>query len=215
MTPCVGHLSNYVLDRQIFFYIIPSLEPVPGIKPIRNVMAFAVDHQHIVRPAPSVDPPAPILPVDFCIVKRNAIVLYSLQEQLMYRKVSETCSSFDCLHIVRLQEIPLQGGAFVARRIGQCLCIADRERYSLVYLDKVTATPILPISQTPSEPGMRPHRPKIAVVAEEDFLILSWTGAGTMGVFINVNGDPVRGTLQWPSHPLSICVSSSLPTFLG
>ena len=50
----------------------------------------------------------------------------------------------------------------------------------------------------------------IAVVAEEEFLILSWTGAGTMGVFINVNGDPVRGTLQWPSHPLSICVLSSL-----
>ena len=38
----------------------------------------------------------------------------------------------------------------------------------------------------------------IVVVAEE-FLILCWAGAGTMGVFINV---PVRGILQWPSHPL-------------
>jgi len=25
-----------------------------------------------------------------------------------------------------------------------------------------------------------------------------------MGVFINVNGDAVRGTLQWPNHPPSI-----------
>jgi len=25
-----------------------------------------------------------------------------------------------------------------------------------------------------------------------------------MGVFINLNGDPVRGTLQWSSHPLSV-----------
>lgn len=45
----------------------------------------------------------------------------------------------------------------------------------------------------------------IVVVADEEFLILSWTGSGTMGVFINVNGDPVRGTLQWPNHPLSVC----------
>ena len=51
----------------------------------------------------------------------------------------------------------------------------------------------------------------IQVVADEEFLILSWTGAGTMGVFINLNGDPVRGTLQWPSHPLSVCSSSLSP----
>ena len=50
----------------------------------------------------------------------------------------------------------------------------------------------------------------IQVVADEDFLILSWTGAGTMGVFINLNGDPVRGTLQWSSHPLSVCSSFTL-----
>jgi len=53
----------------------------------------------------------------------------------------------------------------------------------------------------------------ILVVAEEEFLILSWTGAGTMGVFINLNGDPVRGTLQWPSHPLSICASCPSTSF--
>lgn len=52
----------------------------------------------------------------------------------------------------------------------------------------------------------------IQVVPDEEFLILSWTGAGTMGVFINLNGDPVRGTLQWSSHPLSVC-SSSLPHY--
>jgi hypothetical protein len=46
----------------------------------------------------------------------------------------------------------------------------------------------------------------IVVVPEEEFLILSWTGAGTIGVFINVHGDPVRGTLQWPNHPLSVCL---------
>ncbi|KAI0266122.1 hypothetical protein BC834DRAFT_875574 [Gloeopeniophorella convolvens] len=132
-------------DRQIFFYSIPSLEPVPLIKPIRNVMSFAVDHQHIMRPAPPVDSPAPVLPVDFCVVKRTGIALYSLREQLLYQK-----------------EVPLPGGAFLARRIGRALCIADREQYSLVDLEAVTATAILPISQVPPEPGTRPHRPMIA-----------------------------------------------------
>jgi vacuolar protein sorting-associated protein 3 len=51
----------------------------------------------------------------------------------------------------------------------------------------------------------------ILVVTEEEFLILSWTGSGTMGVFINLNGDPVRGTLQWSTHPLSICSSILQP----
>jgi len=95
-----------------------------------------------------------------------------------------------------------------------CLCIADREQYILVNLGAVTATPLLPISQVPPEPGTRPHRPMILAVTEEEFLILSWTGAGTMGVFINLNGDPVRGTLQWPSHPLSISMEYPYVTAL-
>jgi len=35
-----------------------------------------------------------------------------------------------------------------------------------------------------------------------------------MGVFINVNGDPVRGTLQWPCNPLSICLDYPYVTTL-
>jgi len=196
LTPSIS--KAFVLsERQIFFFTIPSLELVSSIKPIRNVMAFAVDHQHIIRLAPSADSLIPVLPVDFCVVKRTGIALYSLRESLSW-----------------IKDIPLQGGAFLARRTGMCLCIADRERYSLVNLDAVTATQILPISQVPSEPGTRPHRPMILVVSEGEFLILSWTGAGTMGVFINLNGDPVRGTLQWPSHPLSTCLEYPYVTAL-
>ena len=78
---------DFRADRQIFLYIIPSLEPVPGIKPIRNVMCFAVDHRHIVRPSLPMDSSTPVLPVDFCVVKRAGIALYSLREQLFYHKV--------------------------------------------------------------------------------------------------------------------------------
>ncbi len=81
-------------DRQIFFFVIPSLEIVPSIKPIRNVMAFAVDHRHIVRPVPSMDSPMPFLPIDFCVVKRTGIALYNLRESLKYIKVGRSAVPF-------------------------------------------------------------------------------------------------------------------------
>jgi vacuolar protein sorting-associated protein 3 len=31
-----------------------------------------------------------------------------------------------------------------------------------------------------------------------------------LGVFITGDGDPVRGTLEWPSHPESICMCTAI-----
>ena len=44
----------------------------------------------------------------------------------------------------------------------------------------------------------------VAISGEKEFLVTSYTGAGTMGVFLNGQGDPVRGTMEWPDHPVSI-----------
>lgn len=63
--------------------------------------------------------------------------------------------------------------------------------------------PVLPVNQQADDPA--PVKPFIVVVGGNEFLLLSWTGATTLGVFITGEGDPVRGTLEWPSHPLSIC----------
>lgn len=63
--------------------------------------------------------------------------------------------------------------------------------------------PVLPVSQAMDDPTL--VKPFIVVVGENEFLLLSWTGASTLGVFITGEGDPVRGTLEWPSHPLSVC----------
>ncbi|KZV70031.1 hypothetical protein PENSPDRAFT_735049 [Peniophora sp. CONT] len=175
-------------DRQIYFYTLPSLDLIPStvIKPIRNVVVLAVDYQHITRPAPPPsDPPIPVEPVDFCIIKRNAIALYSLLDRLSYHG-----------------EVPLPDGAFVARRSGAYLCLANRETYGVVNLAAGLFTPLMPISQAP---GAR-KRPMIGVVSPTEFLILSWTGASTMGIFVTGEGDPVRGTLDFPQHPVSISV---------
>lgn len=63
--------------------------------------------------------------------------------------------------------------------------------------------PVLPINQAPDDATL--VKPFIVFVGENEFLLLSWTGASTLGVFITGDGDPVRGTLEWPSYPLSIC----------
>ncbi|KAA1474963.1 hypothetical protein DENSPDRAFT_805018 [Dentipellis sp. KUC8613] len=174
-----------VCDRQVYFFRLPSLDPLP-YKPIRNVAAFAVDHQHILRPAPPI-PDAHVEPIEFCIVKRTNIALYSFLDRPVF-----------------IREIPLQGGAFLARRSGRRLVIADREMYSVLNLEEFSLTPVLPISQAPADSGGPPARPIITVIAENEFLILSWNGASTMGLFITGDADPVRGTLEWPAHPMAV-----------
>lgn len=106
---------------------------------------------------------------------------------------------------LRVQEIPLpQGGGTLAKRIGHSLCIADNVHYNMINLDEASLFPILPLSQAP-DPAPFPIKPSITVIGDSEFLILSWTGACTIGVFITGDGDPVRGTLEWPSHPESVC----------
>ncbi|KIJ61532.1 hypothetical protein HYDPIDRAFT_176932 [Hydnomerulius pinastri MD-312] len=187
----IPYLSRVLIlsDRQIHFYTLPSLDPVPNIKPIRHVETFAVDHQHLMRPAPLThDPSVKLQSVDLCVIKRSAIALYSLsEERLAYSR-----------------EIPFQPGAQLARRTGQYLCVADGQYYNIVDLQTAQMFPLLPINQAADDPT--PVKPFITVVSEIEFLMLSWTGASTLGMFITGEGDPVRGTLEWLSHPLSVCL---------
>ncbi|KAF7316392.1 CNH domain-containing protein [Mycena indigotica] len=176
-------------DHQIHFYTLPTLDPVPAnvIKPIRHVYAFAVDQAQLRRPSPPLSAPISSQePVDFCVIKRNAIAMYSLRDRLFYQK-----------------EIPLPTGGVLARRSGQYLCIADKAQYNLVDLANASLIPMLPVNQSPDAFN---GAPSICVTSENpaEFLILSWTGASTLGVFINHNGDPVRGTLEWPHHPRAV-----------
>ncbi|KAJ7064895.1 hypothetical protein C8F01DRAFT_1128649 [Mycena amicta] len=176
-------------DHQIHFYTLPTLDPVPPnvIKPIRHVVTFAVDQAQLKRPAPPLSAPISSQePVDFCVIKRGSIAMYSLREKLIYSK-----------------EIPFPPGGLVARRSGQYLCIANKTQYNIVDLANASLIELMPLSQAP---GPFSGVPAICVTSDNpaEFLILSWTGASTIGVFVNSNGDPVRGTLEWPDHPRSV-----------
>ncbi|KAI0726524.1 hypothetical protein C8Q72DRAFT_845790 [Fomitopsis betulina] len=173
-------------DHQVYIYTLPSLDQIPPtvIKPIRNVVAIAVDEQHMRR-TPPLDPAHPADPIDLCVIKRNAIALYSLfKERLFFQK-----------------EIPLLSGGFFARRTGKWLCVADKEEYKVIDLETAIMIPVLPVSQ--AQDGLT-IKPSITVISHNEFLIVSWTGASSLGLFVTGEGEPVRGTLMWPAHPDSI-----------
>ncbi|KAK0480738.1 hypothetical protein IW261DRAFT_1474317 [Armillaria novae-zelandiae] len=198
LLPCISRALIFS-DNQIHFFTIPSLDVVIAIKPIRHVVTFAVDHQHLRRPAAS---PSTLIhqlePVEFTVIKRNALSMYALRDKLLY-----------------IKEIPLPQGTSLARRTGQSLCIAGRTEYQVVDLENASMFSIVPISQA-LEPPQFPIKPSITVIDVNEFLVLSYTGVSTLGLFITSNGDPVRGTLEWPQHPESVCydypyITSLLP----
>jgi len=159
-----------------------------NIKPIRGVVTFAVDEQHIRRP-PAQNPDLLMAqPVEFCVIKRSGISLWALRERLMFQK-----------------EIPLPSGATYAKRTGRYLCFADKENYNIVDLHAASSLPLLPLSQV-GDPSIK-IKPSITVISENEFLMLSWTGAGTLGLFITGDGDPVRGTLEWTTYPETVCLN--------
>lgn len=113
----------------------------------------------------------------------------------------------------RFQDVPVPETPAQAVRSNATLCIADSTKYCIVDLLGSQLLEILPISQaSPEFPG--DINPAIAVLpGEPEFLFASFTGAesGSMGVFVNHEGDPVRGTMSWESHPKCIGMLEGYP----
>ncbi|OJA12070.1 hypothetical protein AZE42_02171 [Rhizopogon vesiculosus] len=208
LVPCIAR-ALILCDRQVHIYTLPSLDLVPSIKPIRHVETLVVDHNHLQRPAATsltatssststnfTTERGKNDPIDLCVIKRSTIAMYSLSEdKLTYAR-----------------EISCRPGVLCARRSGRHLCIATSDVYSIVDLAGAQMYELLPLSQVPgTEVAIKPH---ILVISPSEFLILSWTGGSTLGVFITGDGDPVRGTLEWPVHPLSACLDYPFLTTL-
>ena len=73
-------------DRNIFIYTLPNLDLVQ-IPPVRNVVTFAVDEQHVRKSPPRTDAPHHVDPIELCVLKKTSIALYSLRERLIFQKV--------------------------------------------------------------------------------------------------------------------------------
>ena len=86
-----------------------------------------------------------------------------------------------------------------------CAAIPSSNTYSIIDISDASLTEVLPVSQIDAALLEFEPNPNVVVVpGENEFLVTSYTGASTMGVFLNGQGDPVRGTMEWTDHPLSI-----------
>ena len=97
---------------------------------------------------------------------------------------------------------------------GPIACVANAEKYDLMDLEKGERIPLFPIMQNapePSEDGTPagPLLPPLMVgVGEEDFLVTTGTALNdpALGMFIDLNGDPVRGTLMFSTYPKAMSI---------
>jgi len=135
--------------------------------------------------------------------------MFSLRnDKLFYQKVIILQSSQQSqLTSLLSQEIPLPSDsppALACKRVGHVLCYADNDFYSMVDLDQASLFQLLPLRQSVEDTPFE-IKPIIEIISENELLILSWTGASALGVFITGDGDPVRGTLEWTGYPKAVC----------
>jgi vacuolar protein sorting-associated protein 3 len=67
--------------------------------------------------------------------------------------------------------------------------------------------PILNSMFSEDESSPQPNLPPMMVsVGEEDFLVTTGTGLNdtAIGMFVDLNGDPIRGTLMFSSYPRAL-----------
>ena len=112
-------------DHQLHFYILPSLDPIPPqvVRPIRNVLAFAMDEEHLSRPpySPS-DPQQRTEPVEFCVLKMTEVTLYSFGARLVKQRVSDCLSSIKRHAESTFRIFPIQTDTCTERDWGD-LCV--------------------------------------------------------------------------------------------
>ena len=74
-------------DHQIHFFTLPNLEPLEQlIKPLRNVVTFALDDAQQQRKLPTDRRSQQPEVVNLCVIKRSSIMIYSLGPRLQFRK---------------------------------------------------------------------------------------------------------------------------------
>lgn len=177
-------------DSSLSFFSLPFFDPIPVslIQPIKGVSCFSHDIGEEGRIGEDGT-------VELTVIKRRAIQIYKIGESMHIKK-----------------ELPLVDGAIALTRHSKMLCLADSQIYKLINLKQssvtlLTATPQIPATSSTLllGSGLVP-RPLVMVVKKDEFLIVSGGFDSPIGVFVNNNGDAIRGTLQWTSYPRALCV---------
>ncbi|KAI8988123.1 hypothetical protein BDF20DRAFT_970210 [Mycotypha africana] len=180
-------------DATLLFFSLPFFEPIPAsfIQPIKGVFCFSHDVGEEGRIGEDGT-------VELVVVKRRTMQIYKIGETVHLKK-----------------EMPLSDNAITVTRYGRMVCLADHQEYKLIHLKQATVTPLTPIPRVPatstlsggaSNSSLVPC-PKVAVVKKDEFVIVNGSADNqAIGIFVNANGDAIRGTLQWSSYPQALCI---------
>nr|XP_018263192.1 uncharacterized protein I303_04685 [Kwoniella dejecticola CBS 10117]OBR85350.1 hypothetical protein I303_04685 [Kwoniella dejecticola CBS 10117] len=192
-----------ISDGTLHALALPNLEALPSshVPPLRGVVSVILDDEELEWGGPgSEDPNAQMTIV---VVRRKGLGVYKLGNRMN-----------------NVKEIPLPSSPTHHALFSSYLCAAitspspspedsPQTLYSIIDLSDASLTEVLPVSQIDSAVAEFEPNPNIVVIpGENEFLVTSYTGSSTMGVFLNGQGDPVRGTMEWPSHPLAIAIES-------
>ncbi|CAD6978718.1 unnamed protein product [Tilletia controversa] len=198
-------------ESLVTFYELPSFQPIPP-STLPHIKAVATVVQDDAELESGTDTDGL---VSLCIIKRKHIILAKFSKERW----------------LPIKEVPLPGGANIARRYREQLCIATTSAYSLVNLADSTILPLgLPISQSTDSPSAQ-VRPSILSIVPSltsqhpmagnsrtnssfqrrdverrgcEFLITSHAENVTLGVFVTSNGEPAPRLIEWPSHPRAL-----------
>ncbi len=86
----------------------------------------------------------------------------------------------------------------MACKNGRLACFADDQMYNLISLKKESITPLFPYDQ-------EVLRPIVHSISRNEWVLVTGSPQGFgIGIFVSGSGEPIRGTLQWPSIPISI-----------
>ena len=190
-------IAAVLSEATLTFHELPSFLPVPVqvLPHTKGVSSVVLDDEEISRSwgeRGGVDDEGLL---NLCIVRRKAIMLVKV--------------GVDTWRVIK--EIPLPGGATVARRSGSSLCLSTTTEYNMVDLQGATMSGIgLPISQTGDAPSAS-NRPCIVSIASGqqgqcEFVITSHSKDSTLGVFVGQLGEPTAKLLEWPSHPRALAL---------
>lgn len=186
--------------------MLPSLEPLPSttIQALRGVVNVVLNDDELEWAGPSHENKT--TDMTMVVVRRKGLGIYKVGSRLVLVKVSPQYQQvWDGSNIE--QEIPLPSGPISAAISSSYLCAAipSTNTYSLIDLAEGAMTEVLPVTQIEeSELDFVPNANVVVIPGEHEFLVTSFTGSSTMGVFLNGQGDPVRGTMEWEHHPLAI-----------
>ncbi|WRT66239.1 uncharacterized protein IL334_003192 [Kwoniella shivajii] len=192
-----------ISDGTLHTLALPNLEPLPSshVPPLRGVVSVILNDEELDWGGPGSEDPNYQMTV--VVVRRKGLGVYKLGNRMN-----------------SIKEIPLPSSPTHHALFSSYLCTSipsvpvspeesSQNLYSIIDLSDASLTEVLPVSQIDPAVSEFEANPNIVVIpGENEFLVTSYTGSTTMGVFLNNQGDPVRGTMEWSSHPLSIAIES-------